>query len=98
MNKNKTLKYELETLASYTPEDLDYPVFEVGYEDDQGNEGFATTCCIDVAERSLSRIRELEGMLSKKLDLIKCGIAHNHGGNPYENQRYKEVASLLSSD
>jgi hypothetical protein len=65
MKKDEILKYQLMTLASYTPEDLDHPEFEVAYEDSLGREGFETTCCIDVAKRSLERITELEEMLAK---------------------------------
>jgi len=42
-----------------------------------------------------NRILKLESMLEKKLDLIKCGIAHNYGGDPYENKLYTEARELL---
>ena len=60
LTKAEDLKYQLESLASYAPSDLDNPEFEVGYEDDKGNEGFASICCVDVAKRALERINELE--------------------------------------
>lgn len=41
------------------------------------------------------RIEELEKMLEKKLDLIKCGIGANYSGDPYENELYTEAAKLL---
>ena len=63
MDKNENLKYQLETLASYQPEDLDNPEFEVAYETVSGCDGFDTVCCIDVAGRSLERIKALEYQL-----------------------------------
>jgi len=60
LTKNENIIYQLETLASYEPDDLDYPEFEVGYEDSNGNEGFAAICCIDLAKRLLILIKELE--------------------------------------
>jgi hypothetical protein len=36
-------------------------------------------------------------MLAKKLDLIRCGIGGNYGGNPFENPLYTEVVELLSA-
>jgi len=65
MTPNENLTYQLETLASYTPEDLDNPVFDVAYEYAGGGEGFAEICCIDVASRALDRISELEKELKK---------------------------------
>lgn len=41
------------------------------------------------------RIEELENMLIKKLDLIRCGIGSNYSGDPYENDLYKEAAELV---
>ncbi len=49
----------------------------------------------DDGERMAARIEALEEMLRGKLDLIKCGIAHNYSGDPYENEKYKEAAELL---
>ena len=60
LNEKENLKYQLETLASYEPADLDNPEFEVAYENESGCEGFATVCCIDLAQRGLARIKELE--------------------------------------
>lgn len=40
---------------------------------------------------------KFELMLRKKLELIKCGIAHNYYGDPCENELYTEVVSLLSA-
>lgn len=41
------------------------------------------------------RIIDLELMLAKKLDLIKCGIATNYSGDPFENKLYTEASDLL---
>ena len=40
------------------------------------------------------RIVELEGMLRKKLDLIKCGIAANYGSGAYEHELYLEAKEV----
>ena len=63
LTQSEDLKYQLETLVSYEPSDIDSPEFEVGYEDSNGNEGFVTVCCVDVAKRSLKRINDLETTL-----------------------------------
>lgn len=41
------------------------------------------------------RIQELEEMLEARLDLIKCGIATNYSGNPYENELYTTAKRML---
>ena len=64
LTKNEDLKYQLATLTSYEPNDLDYPEFEVFYSDLDDNEGSIEVCCIDVAERALDRIKALEQALS----------------------------------
>jgi hypothetical protein len=66
MTENKNIKYKLETLASYWPEDLNYPQFEVAYEIESGEESFRTVCCIDLAEQALKRITELEANQAKR--------------------------------
>jgi hypothetical protein len=83
LTKTENLKYQLEALASYEPADIDNPEFEVGYEDEGGNEGFATVCCVDVATRALERIKELEldlGLVNISLEqkttlLNSCDLA-----------------------
>ncbi len=83
LTKSEDLKYQLESLASYEPSDIDNPEFEVGYGDINGNEGFATVCCVDVAKRALEHIKELEldlGLAKIALDqkstlLNSCEIA-----------------------
>lgn len=64
LTKDEDLKYQLATLTSYEPNDLDYPEFEVFYSDLDGNDGSVGVCCIDVAERALDRIKALEQALS----------------------------------
>lgn len=66
LTESEDLKYQLETLASYEPDDLDNPEFDVGYETTDGREGYLTVCCLDVANRALVRINELESRLTKK--------------------------------
>jgi hypothetical protein len=60
LTKNENIIYQLETLATYEPSDLDHPEFDVAYEDIKGHEGFATICCVDLAQRVLELIKELE--------------------------------------
>ena len=64
LTKDEDLKYQLETLVSYEPNDLGCPEFEVFYSDFDGNEGSIEVCCIEVAERALGRIMALEEALS----------------------------------
>ncbi len=47
--------------------------------------------------RQEDRIKELESMLAKKLDLVRCGIGGNYSGNPYEYELYTEVVNLLNT-
>ena len=60
LDNNDTLKYQLETLASNDRLFFDSPEFEVSYESNEGVEVFATVSCIELAQRSLARIVELE--------------------------------------
>ncbi len=46
-------------------------------------------------KESATRIADLEAMLRKKLDLIKCGIGGNYSGDPYDNILYTEAYDLL---
>jgi hypothetical protein len=48
-----------------------------------------------ISLEAANRIEELEAMLRKKMDLIKCGIAVNYSGSPYENELYTEASKLL---
>jgi len=59
LTAKENLIYQLETLSSYEPEDLDNPEFDVAYELDSGADTFATVCCIDLAKRTLELIKEL---------------------------------------
>jgi len=60
LTKNENIIYQLETLASYEPKDLDNPEFDVAYELLDGSEPFATVCCIELATRVLKLIKSLE--------------------------------------
>ncbi len=55
--------------------------------------GFIPPICNEAVER----IESLEAMLSKKLDLIRCGIGSNYSGDPFENKLYTEVSDLLAN-
>jgi hypothetical protein len=90
MSVEENIKYQLETLASYEPSDLDNPEFEVGYENEAGNEGFLTVCCIDLAKRTIDRIEYLEAKnkdllaISGELDLkVKSLILESNDENNY---------------
>jgi hypothetical protein len=52
---------------------------------------------IQEGEKAIARVTELEEMLRKKLDLIKCGIGGNYSGSPYENPLYTEVTALIEN-
>lgn len=54
-------------------------------------------CCdtVEKLEVATERVKNLESMISKKLELIKCGVAHNYCGNPYENPLYTEARDIL---
>ncbi|MCP4441987.1 MAG: hypothetical protein GY810_24015 [Aureispira sp.] len=66
MNNNEILMYELEDLASYNPEDIDNPIIEVCYEHaETGADHFQTLCLVDLGQRALSRLRELEAIAKK---------------------------------
>jgi hypothetical protein len=67
MNKQENIKYQLWTLSTCEPDDIDNPEFEVAYDDEQGNEGFATVSCIDLAVDSLELIKTMEKQIKKLL-------------------------------
>ena len=87
MNKSENLKYQLESLASYEPSDLDNPEFEVGYQDDVGNEGFATVCCVDIAQKALDKINSLE----KALRWAKNNWTGNEPSESVMNRYFDEL-------
>jgi len=70
LTEKENIKYQLETLASYEPSDLDHPEFEVAYEDGNGNEGFATVCCVDLAESTIHLINQLEKEIDDLLNVV----------------------------
>ena len=88
LTKNENIIYQLETLASYEPADLDNPEFEVGYEDESGNEGFATVCCIDVATKALLLIEQLQRACDSSLLALRH-MEHETMGhkNPFQANR-----------
>jgi hypothetical protein len=65
MTESENIKYQLEVLASYEPNDLDNPELEVAYENEAGNEGFLTVCCIDLAKRSIELIEKIEAQANE---------------------------------
>lgn len=91
LTKSENLKYQLQSLASYEPDDLANPEFDVGYKDEHGNEGFEVVCCVDVAERALERIKMLESKangwdrvwesIGKNPLVVEVGYEHGTSGN-----------------
>lgn len=59
MTKDEILMYELECLASYEPEDLDYPHIVVCYEDTFGNDHSVDIYLVEMANRLKVRFAEL---------------------------------------
>lgn len=59
MTKDENIIYQLETLASYDPKDLDSPEFEVAYESSCGTEQFSTVCCVELAKKAIELIERL---------------------------------------
>ena len=70
-------------------------IYAVGKANIYGTRSFADFIP-PISLEAADRIDKLEAMLSKKLDLIKCGIAVNCSGDPYENPKYIEAKELLS--
>jgi len=65
LTANEDLKYQLQTLASYSKDDLESHEIEVYYEDMNGSEGSSDVDLIDLGGRALKRIQDLESELSK---------------------------------
>jgi hypothetical protein len=51
-----------------------------------------------ISLEAANRIDELEAMLEKKLDLIRCGIGANYSGDPLDNALYREVVLLIGQN
>ena len=72
MDKKEILLNELQALASYEPDDLDNPEFEVAYEHvKSGEESFQTVCVIDLARRLEQFINQLLDPVIPVTDEIK---------------------------
>tara|TARA_R110000744_G_scaffold170264_1_gene288380 strand:- start:1882 stop:2175 length:294 start_codon:yes stop_codon:yes gene_type:complete len=91
MNSTEHLKYQLETLASYEPSDLDYPEFDVAYEDENGFEGFHTVCCTEIAKRAVERIYKLESILAQ----VKPYLVAAESGSMSRNNSEALAGELL---
>lgn len=98
LTKSEDLKYQLESLASYEPSDLDNPEFEVGYADKNDNEGFVTVCCIDVAKRALDKIKEVEQENSEVKALLKLIQARGNELLNIDGIEDREDAATIHSD
>jgi len=98
LTRDENIIYQLESLASYEPDDLDNPEFEVGYEDKEGNEGFATICCVDIATRSLLLIERLQRACESSLLAFRHmqheSIGHKHPFNPEKLVCYELLKQL----
>jgi len=71
MTKEENLKYQLETLSTFEPKDIDYSQIDVGYEHENGEEVFATVCLVELGRKSLERINELEKQLAESMPRSK---------------------------
>jgi len=75
ISKEEDLKYQLMEFSNSDPSDLD-TTFEVCYETANGGEAWVSVCAIELAERALKRIEELENEIeSYKLTLRAHGVA-----------------------
>jgi|GEM_PF-1616506 len=70
MDKNEILDMELHTLSTTDKQDIECHEFDVYVEDEQGREGSYSACIVDVAERALARIEELESKLKTNTDIL----------------------------
>ncbi len=82
LTKNENIVYQLETLASYEPEDLDNPEFEVAYESLDGSEPFATVCCVKLASQLLELIRQYKEAVASSLLALRH-MEHESKGHKY---------------
>ena len=60
LTTHENLVYQLEELAASDLEMLGHPEIEVFYENEHGEEGSIDICVIELSERALKRIIELE--------------------------------------
>jgi len=81
---NEFLKGELKQLANFNP---DWDQLKTAREALQEVQ-------VEHA-KSVSRVTELEKMLSDRLELIRCGVGGNYSGDPKENELYTSVVELL---
>ena len=65
LTDDEDLKYQLQTLATYSKDDLESHEIEVHYEDMNGHEGSSDVCLIDLGHRAFQRIEFLENELAK---------------------------------
>ncbi len=70
MNKHEILIYELEALASNVAIDIGFPVIDVCYDNSETGAGHhQTVCLVDLGQRALDRLRELEQLEDEKIML-----------------------------
>ena len=88
LNKNENILYQLETLASYEPADIDNPEFDVGYESESGAEGFATVCCIKLASQSLELIEQYKKAAASSLLALRHMESESRGHkHPFDPEK-----------
>jgi hypothetical protein len=85
----------MENIVSYLVNRL-RGLYKVGPEGSYRTRSFSNFIPL-ISIEAADRIEALEDMLKSKLDLIKCGIAHNYSGNPYENEKYLEALIVLNN-
>lgn len=77
MNDLEIVRYELDTLAAYEAEDLDYPVMDVAYETESGGDHWDTVCLVAMAERvgvQINKLVEKNDILRNTIDLQSSNI------------------------
>ena len=92
------LSCQLETLSTYEPVDLDYPEFEVSYENKDGSEVFATVCCVDLATNTLELINRLKAACESSITALEYmereSKGHKHSFDPNKLVCYKLLKEL----
>ena len=100
LTKDENIIYQLETLSTYEPVDLDYPEFDVLYENKDGSEGFATVCCVDLAASTLELINRLKAACESSITALEY-MEHESKGHksPFDPNKlvcYKLLKQLNS--
>jgi len=95
-----TLIYQLETLASYSPDDLDGDGFDVLYEDSEGREGWATESITDVAGKAAKKLTELSARITdeQREEIITVLQAISGGFSDYPAQDAQTLLAKMTGE